>query len=436
MEYNRETRKWKISDGTLDETLDETFDTQMEAWLKTRKNGLTCNDDYQFPDFPTQEELELSTYADRLESMLKEISGTVSELLKAENKTYDSFLYSYDTVMNELNDFFYPLSHLKSVRDNKEIRDTYSKCLPLLSDFYSNLGQNEDLYEAFKEISENETDPVRSKILKEALLSFKLSGIGQDEFTKNKIKSISAKLSELSNAFSNNLLESINSYSKIVEEKDVEGMPEDLKERAKTEDGKYKFTLHIPSYSAYMDYGPSSEIREELHKAYITKASDTNESVLEEILALKHEKAILLGYENYAQISLEPKMVDSVDMVLEFMTNLGNKSKVMGNLELNELKEFAGKDVKPYDATYYTNKLLKENYNFDEEEYKPYFELENTVNGMFSILYKMFGLVFKKVEEAKVWDPRVTVYDIYKNDMKTSRVYLDLENRNDKNSGA
>jgi len=214
-------------------------------------------------------------------------------------------------------------------------------------------------------------------------------------------------------------------------------MPNDLKERAKTDDGKYKFTLHGPSYGAYMDYGSNSSIRQEIQKAHLTKASKENEPILEEILFLKHEKSILLGYENYAQISLETKMVDSVENVLEFMTNLGNKSKPMGELELNELKDFSGNDnIKSHDASFYTNKLLKENYNFDEEEYKPYFELNKTVDGMFSVLYRMFDLVFKKVEESKVWDPRVTVYDIYKNDMKISRVYLDLENRNDKRPGA
>jgi oligopeptidase A len=428
MNYNRETRKWNA--------LDESFDTQMQAWLTVKESGKICNEDYQFPDFPSQEELRLDTYVDRMKDLLNKINLGLTELLKRENKTYDSFIYSYDSLMEELSDFFYPLSHLKSVKDNKELRDVYSACLPLLSEFYSNLGQNEELFEAFNEIKQKEEDPVRNKVLDEALLSFKLSGIGQDEFTKNKIKQISARLSDLSDQFSNNVLEATNSFKKIVEEADVEGMPEDLKERAKTEDGKYQFSLHYPSYSAYMDYGPNQQIREELYKAYTTKASEENENIIEEILALKHEKAVLLGYENYAQISLEPKMVDSVDKVLEFLTSLGHKSKPMGDLELKELNDFAGEEIEVYDSSFYTNKLLKENYNFDEEEYKPYFELDNTVNGLFSVLYKMFGLVFKKVDEAKTWDPRVTVYDVYKNDMRMSRVYMDLENRNDKRPGA
>ena len=428
MEYIREERKWKV--------LNETFETQMDAWLTVKESGKICNEDYEFPDFPSQEELELNTYVDRLKDMLSDINSNLKELLKKENKTYDSFVYAYDSLTENLSEFFYPLAHLKSVKDNKEIREVYTNCLPHLSEFYSNLGQNEELCEVFKELREKEEDPVRIKVLDEALLGFKLSGIGQDEYTKNKIKQISAKLSDLSNQFSNNVLEATNSYKKVVEEKDVEGIPEDLKERAKTEDGKYEFTLHYPSYSAYMDYGQNRDIREELYKEYCSKASDTNEKIIEEILELKHEKALLLGYENYAQVSLEPKMVDSVDSVIDFLTNLGNKSKPMGDLELKEINEFSGMEIKPYDSAYYTTKLLKENYQFDEEEFKPYFELESTVNGLFSVLYKMFGLVFKKVEEAKVWDPRVSVYDVYRNDMKMSRIYLDLENRSDKRAGA
>jgi len=428
MKYNTKTRKWN--------SLDEVYDTQMSAWLNIKESGETLNEDYQFPDFPSQEDLKLETYVERLQSLLKDINEKVSNLVKQENKTYDTFCYSYDTLMNTLSDFFYPLSHLKSVRDNKEIRETYTNCLPHISEFYSSLGQNEDLFKSFNDIRKNETNSVRVKILDEALLSFKLSGIGQDEYTKNKIKEISARLSEISNQFTNNLLEATSSYEKIVEEKDMEGIPEDLKERAKTENGKYKFTLHYPSYSTYMDYGSNDSIREELYKAFTTRAADKNEILLEEILSLKHEKAVLLGYENFAQVSLESKMVDSVEKVTEFLTSLGNKSKTMGDLELKELNDFAGYSVKSHDTSFYTNKLLKEQYNFDEEQYKPYFELNNTVDGMFRVLYKMFGLVFKKVNEAKVWDSRVNVYDVYKNDMKMSRVYMDLENRSDKNAGA
>lgn len=427
MNFNRNNRQW--------ESFNSKYPTQMDAWLELNENKV-LNEDYKFPDFPTQEELKLNTYVDRLKDLLLKINLNINELLKQENNTYDSFCYKYDSISIELSDFFYPLSHLKSVNDNKEIREVYSECLPLLSEHYSNIGQNEDLYNIIKDIHENETDPIRLKILNDSLLGFKLSGIGQSEEVQSKLKDISSKLSDLSNTFTNNILEAVSSYEKVVEAKDVEGMPEDMKSRALNKDGTYTFTLQIPSYLAYNKYGPNESVREELYKAYTTKASDTNEQVLEDILKLKNEKAKLLGYNNYSEISLSSKMVESSDKVIEFLTKLGDKSKPMGDLELKELNEFANTEVNSHSVSFYTNKLLKENYNFDEEVYKPYFESTNTVNGLFSILYKMFGLVFKQVNEAKVWDQRVTCYDVYKNNMKMSRIYLDLENRKGKNQGA
>lgn len=420
-------KKWNV--------LNESYDTQMQAWLNSKKDGEVLNK-YQFPEFPTQQDLNLDTFVERLEQIIKETENTVNFLLLIEDKNYDNFYHQMELETGKVNKFFYPLSHLKSVKDNKEIREVYSKCLPILSEYSSNFGQNEDLCLAIKEIYEKEQDPIRKKILKDSITGFKLSGIGLDEVTKNRIKTINARLSDLSDDFNNNLLEATNSFSIKVNESDIEGMPSDLSERAKNESGEYEFTLHVPSYNAYMEHGINRKIREDLYRAYVTKADKENEPILEEILKLNHEKAILLGYDNYAQVSLETKMVDTPNKVIEFLTSLGNKSKAMGQLELKELQDFSKQTLEAHDTAFYTTKLLKENYNFDEDLYKPYFELENTVNGMFRVLYKMFDLVFKKVEDTKIWDQRVTVYDVYKHDMKISRIYLDLENRKDKNAGA
>lgn len=427
MIYNREKREWNV--------LNENFSSQMEAWNKIKESGNVLNEEYVFPELPSQEDLDLSTFVTRLKTLLKFIENKVDGLLKKENKTYDNFYYPYDEIINKLGIFFFPLSHLSSVNNNKEIREVYSECLPFLSEFYSKISQNEDLYESFVEIKKDEKDILRLKVIDDSLIGFKLSGIGQDDITKKRISEINSELSNLTDKYSNNVLDSISSYEKIIDEKDMEGIPEDLKDRAKIDNNKYKITLHIPSYSIYMDYGKNEKIREELYKAYTTKALN-NESIIEEILSLKHEKSILLGYENYSELSLVTKMVDSSEDVKKFLEGLGDKSKVMGDLELKELEDFSKIKLKPHDISYYTTKLLKENYNFDEEEYKPYFELSNTVDGMFKVLYKMFGLVFKKVEDTKIWDPRVTVYDVYKNDMKMSRVYMDLENREGKRAGA
>ena len=188
-----------------------------------------------------------------------------------------------------------------------------------------------------------------------------------------------------------------------------------------------------------MTYGSSREKREQLYKAYTTRASQ-NGKLIEEILSLRYKKAQILGFDNYAQLSLQTKMAQNEQSVLDFLYELSKYTKEKTKQELDELREFAKKDgidqLQSYDITYYSKKLEKEKYSIDEEYYRPYFEQNSVIDGLFEFLYKMFDIKFVLEPDAKKWDEKVKVYQIIQNNKTIARIYLDLEARDDKSAGA
>ena len=194
----------------------------------------------------------------------------------------------------------------------------------------------------------------------------------------------------------------------------------------------------MPSYLAYITYGTNRKRREEIYKAYCTKAPE-NGKIIEQILALKDEKVKILGFENYAQYSLATKMAKTEDDVISFLEELGNKAKKKAKEELEEIKEIALKDgitdFRSSDMAYYSEKLKKAQYDLDEEYYRPYFEQQSVLNGFFDFLHQMFNIKFTKTQ-TKAWDEKVKVYDLSEDGKTIARIYIDLEARKDKRGGA
>ncbi|OUR71689.1 peptidase M3, partial [Arcobacter sp. 31_11_sub10_T18] len=251
------------------------------------------------------------------------------------------------------------------------------------------------------------------------------------------------KLSELSHKFSQNLLDSTNAFEMIIDDfEDVREIPQSDLELAKFDhDGKtkYKFTLQMPSYISYITYGSSRERREEIYKAYCTRAPQ-NAEIINEILKLKFERSNILGFDNYAQYSISTKMAKNEDDVVSFLEELALKGKDGARKELEEVKKLALEmdklnDCQNYDLAYYSEKLKKEKYEIDAEFYRPYFEQNSVLNGFFDFLYKIFNIKFVQ-KEVSAWDDKVKVYDILENDQTISRIYIDLESRKDKRGGA
>ncbi len=380
-------------------------------------------------DFPT-----------KLENLLDKQKKEVNNIAK--NATsYQESIKKLEDLSEELDRFFTPLSHLNSVLNSKETQEAYEKSIPLLSKFASFITKHEELYNKIKSIKANNF--VEQRVLDLEIKDFKLAGATLNKKDKEKLEEINLNLSNLSNKFSQNLLDATNAFELIITDpKDVEGIPKNDLELAKfNEDGKtkWRFTLQMPSYIAYLTYGPNRKIREKLYKAYNTRAPQ-NQEVIDEILKLKMQKANLLGFKNYAQYALEKRDASTQEEVLEFLYELLNASKKQAINEIKELQEYAKKidnltELKPFDVAYYSQKLKEEKFDFDESLTKPYFELNRVLKGMLNLISRLFNVEFIKAN-TPTWHESVKVYDILEDKKTIARIYFDLEARASKRGGA
>jgi len=391
-----------------------------------------------FADF----KLNLETFIADLNTLIEINHKTIADLLAITDKTYANFVRPFDLMEEDLELLFTPLSHINAVKNSEESQKVYADALPILTDYSTFVGQNLAIYEAFKAIKAREYDSLNTeqrRILDLNILHFELAGAHLDAASKERLAEINLRKSTLTNDFSQNVLDATNAYEKIItDEADVEGIPEsDLEDAKFEEEGviKYRFTLQMPSYIAYMTYGPNRTIREELYRAYTTRAPQ-NGAIIDELMALRQESAKLLGFENYAEYSLASKMAPSTESVISFLNSLIEASRKQGMRELEELRAIAPEiDLKSYDTAYYGEILKKAQYDIDEEEYRPYFEQHSVMEGMFTFLNELFGIRFVR-QNIDLWDPKASVYDIYEGDTLTARVYFDLEARKDKRGGA
>ncbi len=384
-------------------------------------------------------ELNLETFIDELNQKLEINNNKITELLNIEKKTYANFVKPFEMMDEYLEHFFTPISHINAVNNSEQSQEVYASALPLITEYSTIISQNLDIYKAMKEILKNDTlNDEQKKVLEENVLHFELSGAHLDEEKKKRLQEIHLRKSTLSNDFSQNLLDATNAYEKVItNEKDVEGIPSsDLDPARYKEDGKtiYKFSLQMPSYIAYMTYGPTQSIREELYKAYTTRAPE-NALIIDEILKLKQEMSQLLGYETYSDYSLATKMAPNRDTVFNFIDELSENSFKQAQVELDELRAIAPSELKSFDSAYYSEILKKEKYDIDEEEYRIYFEQNSVVSGMFNFLEKLFGISVKKVDET-LWDEKAFSYDVYVAGEQRARLYFDLEARKSKRGGA
>lgn len=391
----------------------------------------------QFLEF----KINLDTFIEMLHTKLEENGKTIEVLLQIPSKTYTNFVKPMQILEESLNQFFTPLSHINSVNNTEETQKVYAESLPMITEYSTKISQNIEIYKVYKEIKQNEEQTLnheQNRVLELNILDFELSGAHLNETIKARLQEINIRKSELSNNFSQNLLNATNEYEYIItDEKDIDGLPQSDIETAKfEEDGviKYKFTLQMPSYIAYITYGKNEKIREELYRAYVTRAPQ-NAKIIDELLSLKNEMSKLLGFDNYTSYSIASKMAPSEDRVLEFLNTLLQKSKKQAQEELEVLQKMSTKPLQSFDTAYYSELLKKEQYELDEELYRPYLEQNNVIHGMFDFLNKLFGIEFKKVDEV-LWDKKASVYDLYMHNQLKARLYLDLEARKGKSGGA
>ncbi|MBU2571628.1 MAG: oligopeptidase A [Gammaproteobacteria bacterium] len=396
-----------------------------------------------------------------IEKLLADARATVDRHLKATDQySWDNLIEPIENAEDKLNKAWSPVSHMNSVVNSEPLREAYNACLPLLSDYSTEMGQNEALFKAYQAIAQSEEfqshDKAQKKIVANALRDFKLSGIDLEPAKKQRYKEISQELSSLTSRFEENLMDATNAWSKLITDSDdLAGLPKSALAQAKqtaeaNQQSGWMITLQFPSFQAVMTYADSRALRREHYEAFVTRASDLgphagrwdNSQVMEQILSLRHEQARLLGYNNYAELSLTTKMADSPDQVIGFLEDLADKSWRQARKDLYELREFAAKhygikDLQPWDIGYYSEKMRQHFYQLSQEEVKTYFPIDRVLPGLFAIVEKLYGLDISEIDHFDRWHKDVRFYQILDRDGQLrGQFYTDLYARPKKRGGA
>jgi len=333
-------------------------------------------------------------------------------------------------------------SHLNAVMFSESFNEEYEKTLPIISNYYSEIGANKSLYNAFKRLKKSSLNEQQKHIVKDSIKGFELSGVGLEGEYSDRFKAIQEQLSVLSNQFSKNVLLATNSWKKTVTIDDLKGYGE--AEKLKVKEGvEYVINLQIPVYIDLMTYAENRNLREEVYRAYISRASDVgytskefdNREVMKNILEFRSELSKLLGFSNYAELSIKSKMVESPEAVVEFLEKLVEYSRSQAQIELAELKSFSGHELMPWDLMYYSEKLKQKKFGYKRSDLTPYFPEDGVLSGLFSTIEKLYGIVLVEIEE-DTYHSDVKVLELKDKIGLIGRIYLDVYSRENKRGGA
>ena len=397
------------------------------------------------------------------------VTPAVDELLAAARRTVEAcvadpaepswqrFAAPMEDANEQLSRAWGQVSHLHSVMDSPELREVYNENLPKITQYYAELGQHEGLFKKFKALKRSVgyamLTAAQQAIVENELRDFKLGGAELPAADKQRFLEIQQKLAALSAKFEENLLDATNAFAHYVERREeLTGIPDDVLEMARAmaeQDGKpgWKFSLHMPSYLPVMQYADNRSLRETLYRAHVTRASEfgpeklDNSALIRDIVRLRREAAKLLGFGNYAEVSLEPKMAETPEQVLDFLNELGARAKPYAERDMQELRAFAGQELglgelQAWDIAYASEKLRVARYSFSDHEVKQYFPEPEVLAGMFKVVETLYGLHIRPAK-APVWHEDVKFFEINDHSgQKLGEFYLDLYARASKRGGA
>jgi oligopeptidase A len=394
----------------------------------------TMNPLLDFSGLPRYADIKPEHVTPAVDALLAENRALVARLADpATPPTWEDFVQPLEDANERLSRAWGQVSHLHAVLDSPELREAYNANLPKITQYYAELGQHEGLFRQFKALAASaeasRLSPARKKILDNELRDFRLGGAELPEDEKRRFMEIQEELAKLSAKFEENLLDATKAWSKLIEdEAELEGLPADVKamfaELAQA-DGKagWKLNLQAPSFLPVMQFCANRALREEMYRAYVTRASEfgppelDNTDLIRRILELRQEAAKLLGFDTYAQLSLEPKMAASPQEVLSFLENLAARAKPYGEKDMAELREFASRelglpDLKAWDIAYASEKLREARYAYSETEVKQYFQEPKVLAGLFRVIETLYGLTILP-DRAPTWHEDVQFFSIY-----------------------
>ena len=409
----------------------------------------------QLPNFSN---LDTSHFPETLKTSLETNQEKITALLK-QNKpfTWGNLMHPLDELDDVLSKRWSPLSHLHSVVNSPELRETYKACLPMLSAYEAAISHNQTLYQALASIDTNTLDATQQKIMTDTLRDFKLAGVALPSEKQTRFEAINTRLAELSNQFETNVLDAVDAYKlPITDEKRLKGMPEHaiMSARARAETAKqdgWILNLEIPCYLAVVTYADDRKLREALYEAFVTRASDQgphdskldNTPLIQEILALRDEKSRLLDFNSYAERSIATKMAENPKEVFDFIQSLIQHALPEAEKDVASLKHFAKtqcdiSELQPWDVSYVSQKQKEAEYALNDEALRPYFPLPHVMHGIFDIIKTLYGMQLKDITESvDTWHDDVTCYAIHDSQQQLrGYLYMDLFARPNKRGGA
>ena len=419
----------------------------------------TINPFSDLRDLPRWAEMNPECVAEAVQSALSEAQTAVQAVtqLAPAQITWDNFVELLNDKTEQLSRIWGAVSHLHHVVDNEQWREQYNQFLPEITEFWTELGQNEAIMAHYQTLAQDPNfsalTPTRQYIVTNALRDFALSGALLQGEARAEYAQLANEAAQLQAKFSENLLDATNAYAYYARLDELSGIPDDvlvaMREAAQV-DGKegYKISLHYPSYFPVMQYADDRALRERVYRANVTRASDlgdeklNNTAIMQRLLAIRQRIAVLLGYPNYAEVSLAPKMAESVAQVNEFLLDLADKARPFAERDMQELTTFAAqelglKELQAWDMAYASEKLRERRYAFSEQEVKNYFPLKKSLGGLFQVIESLFGVRLQRNEGVQTWHKDVQYFDLLNpSDSVMGGVYLDPYARAGKNSGA
>jgi oligopeptidase A len=419
---------------------------------------MTTNSLLDFSDLPRFDIFTSADVTPAITRLLEDARALVDQLETPDaSADWDNFVEPLERVTERLGRAWGVVGHLNAVVDTPELRATYNENQPRVTEFWTELGQNLKLFDKYKALQASTgyhaLSPARRKIIDNAIRDFRLGGAELPDAQKKRFAEIQEQQAKLSTRFSENVLDATNAYELLVDdEAQLAGLPDDVKQAARAnaeKEGKsgWRFTLHFPSYFPILQYADDRALRETIYRANATKASELgtnpdwdNTQNITDILKLRDEEAKILGYKNFAEVSLVPKMATSPEQVIGFLEDLAARARTFAENDLAELREFARTELgidslQAWDMTYASEKLREKRYAFSEQEVKLYFPEDKVVGGLFRLIQTMFGVEISP-DHSPVWHTDVKFFRIEKKGHLIGQFYLDLYARSGKRGGA
>jgi oligopeptidase A len=405
-------------------------------------------------ELPAFGRIEASHARPALETVLAENRARLEELTAQPNPTFVSLVAPVEELSYRLSRVWSPIAHLNAVANSPQMREAYNDCVPLLTEYSSELGQNAALQAAYLYVRNSEgdaLDPPQRKVLENALRDFRLAGVDLAPDAKARYREVAQRLAQLATKFSENVLDAGRAYTRSVSNSaELAGLPANTIDRAAADareasQAGWLFNLDQPTYMTIMSSAESAQLRRDIYEAWITRASELgpsagrfdNNALIAEILPLRHELAKLLGFQNYAEYALATRMAKSSKQVLAFLEDLARRCMPAAREEYLDLEEFAGRKLDAWDMAFYGERLQESRYKVSQEALRPYFPLPKVLSGLFALVQRLYGIRVRERAGVSVWHPSVRYYDLIDNDDRlVAGFYLDPYSRSEKRAGA